>query len=619
MCTYLYEKSKKIRCHFVTVATTLLLTASAMTAEPATQVSPNVPETEAQRDARMHWWREARFGMFVHWGLFSAAGCTWKGKAGGGCWLQSSRKISATEYQETLMPKFTGERFDPEFIAQLAKDAGMRYIVPITKHHEGFCLFDSKHTDFKITNTPARRDWIRELSDASRARGLKVGFYYSQAIDWHHPGGGWAGDASAGWDPAHQGDPDHYVDSLVIPQLKELLSDYGEVSILWFDIPTSPVMTPNRAQRIAETVRRLRPDIIMNNRLGRGIRGDIQTPEQTIPPAGLPGQDWESCQTINHSWEYTHYDRDWKTPTVLVRELIDTVSKGGNYLLNIGPKPDGTVPQSNIDILRAIGGWMQVHSASIYGTTASPFLRELPWGRCTQKNLGNGVTRLYLHIFRWPFDAILRVPALDNEVLAVALLSQPGVGPLAYSRDAHGDLLVSLPIAEPNDYATVVTLDITGAPKSIIQPVVADAGGILSLPASLALIEKAPAIADISGFGDQAKTLVYNSTTQTLDSWMNLEDRAFWPIAVGRPGTYTVDVSYSCKDNEGGCSYTVSLGDRMISGTAASTPTWKDVRTDRIGTLQIDKTDRSDIFVQLTKIIKKDSMKLRSVTLTPAE
>jgi alpha-L-fucosidase len=610
------KSSTPLLCLLIAVAGALLPTGPARAAEPATSVYPDIEETNVQRDARMKWWREARFGMFVHWGLFSAAGCTWKGKAGGGCWLQSSRKIPAAEYREVLMPKFTGERFDPAFIAQLAKDAGMKYIVPITKHHEGFCLFHSKHTDFKITNTPAKRDWIRELADASRERGLKVGFYYSQSIDWHHPGGGWAGDASPPWDPAHQGDTDRYVDSLVIPQLKELLSDYGEVSIMWFDIPTSPAMTPARAKRIADTVRSLRPDIVMNNRLGPGIKGDIQTPEQVIPPTGLVGQDWETCQTINNSWEYTHYDRSWKSPTTLVRELIDTVSKGGNYLLNIGPKPDGTVPQSSIDTLRAIGGWMKVHSDSIYGTTASPFPRQLPWGRCTQKDLGNGVTRLYLHIFRWPFDSILRVPALDNEILNVALLSEPDAGPLDYTKDTNGDLLIQLPISEPNDYATVVSLDVKGAPSAIIQPIHTNAKGILELPASLALIQAASAITEIAGFGEKTKTLYYNPVTQTLDSWINPEDRAFWPVSTVHPGEYFVDVNYIPKESGESFEYFVELGKQRIAASANTTGA-EQVRTDRIGVLKIDKTDRSDVAIRLSKRTEQEAIKVRSITLIP--
>jgi len=485
----------------------------------------------------------------------------------------------------------------------LAKDAGAKYIVPITKHHEGFCLFDSKHTDFKITNTPAKRDWVRELADASRARGLNVGFYYSQNLDWHHTGKGWTAD--------------RYFNELVMPQIDELLSGYGKVSVLWFDIPGG-VINAYRAQRLVAMVKRLQPEIVMNNRLGGGFRGDFQTPEQYIPPNGIPGQDWETCQTLNGTWEYTHYDRNWKSTTTLVRELIDTVSKGGNYLLNIGPKPDGTVPQSSIDILRAIGGWMKVHGDSIYGTTASPFPRQLPWGRCTQKDLGNEVTRLYLHIFRWPFDSILRVPALENEVSSVALLSEPGDGPLSYTKDANGDILVRLPIAEPNDYATVVTLDLKGTPKIAIQPIRANSDGILELPASLALIQAAPARVNVSGLGENAKTVYYNPATETLDAWINPNDRVFWPITVAQAGTYTVDLSYTCMEAKGGCEYVVEFGDQTISAAAATTPTWKDFRTDRIGLLEIDKTELSRVIIRLTKMTGKDSMKLRSITLTPA-
>ena len=460
--------------------------------DAAADINALFKETPEQRGARMQWWREARFGMFVHWGLFSAAGGTWHGKQTTflGCWMQSSLKIPKDEYASELMPKFTGERFDPDFIAQLAKDTGVKYIVPITKHHEGFCLFDSKVTDYKITNTPAKRDWIRELTEAARKRGLKVGYYYSQNLDWHHTGVGWT--------------EDKYVNELVIPQLKELLSDYGEVSILWFDIPGG-VINPARAKSIVETAKGLQPNIVINNRLGGGFKGDIETPEQSIPPTGFPGRDWETCQTINDTWEYTHYDRKWKSPTTLIRQLIETASKGGNFLLNIGPKADGTVPQNTIDTLHAIGGWMRVHGDSIYGTTASPFPNELPWGRCTQKQLGNGVTRLYLHIFKWPFDSILRVPALENEVVAASLLSEPGSGPLKFSHNESGDTLVQLPIAEPNDYATVVMLDVKGVPKPVVKTVVADEKGILK--AESADIPAAPSTVEIAGFGGGSTSL----------------------------------------------------------------------------------------------------------------
>jgi alpha-L-fucosidase len=529
----------------------------------------------------MKWWREARFGMFVHWGLFSAAGGTWEGKPSPflGCWMQDSFKIPAEKYRAALMPKFTGEHFDPDFIAQLAREAGMKYIVPITKHHEGFCLFDSKATDFKISNTPAKRDWIKELAEASRKRDLKVGFYYSQNLDWHHPGGG-----GGEWDPALRGDPDKYVDGLVIPQLRELLSNYGDVSILWFDIPGG-VIDEARAGRILKTVHQLRPNIVINNRLGGGFEGDLETPEQAIPTRGYPGRDWETCQTINATWEYTHYDRNWKSPTTLVRELIDTASKGGNYLLNVGPKPDGTVPQNTIDTLRAIGSWMKVHGEAIYGTSASPFPKQLPWGRCTQKRLAGGATRLYLHIFKWPFDSVLRVPALESEILGASLLSEPGAGPLEFSRDANGDALVRLPIAEPNDYATVVVLDVKGDARAVAKPIVANADGLILLEAE---------DADIHG-----ATLRYQPERQSLGYWTEAEDYASWQVKFAKPGRYRVEVTYGCKRGEGG--------------------DWFTRRTDRIGVIEVGTAQDGQVSVRIRKKAGIAVFDLRSIALTPVE
>jgi alpha-L-fucosidase len=367
-------------------------------------------ETREERDARMAWWREARFGMFIHWGLFAAAGGTWKGKPCPflGCWMQEQFNIAPEEYRSALMPKFTGEFFDASAIASLAKQAGMKYVIPITKHHEGFSLFDTKYSDYNITHTPAQRDWIKELVDACRHENLKIGFYYSQNLDWYHAGGGVRVDSA---ELTKDGHPDTYVDELVIPQLRELLTQYGDISVLWWDIPGGAI-DQARSERILNVVRELQPNIVMNNRLGGDFKGDTETPEQMIPVNGFPDRDWETCQTMNETWEYTHYDRNWKSPTTLIRELIDTVSKGGNYLLNIGPKPDGSIPQTTVDTLHAIGGWMHRHGEAIYGTTASPFKDPLTWGRCTLKIINDSEKRYYFHIFSWPFDSLLRLPSV---------------------------------------------------------------------------------------------------------------------------------------------------------------------------------------------------------------
>jgi hypothetical protein len=284
------------------------------TPEPKAEVldiNASFQETPGQHDSRMKWWREARFGMFVHWGLFSAAGGTWHGKKSTflGCWMQTSLKIPKEEYAAELMPKFTGEHFDPDFIARLAEETGVKYIIPIAKHHEGFALFDSKVTDYKITNTPAKRDWIRELSDASRRRGLKVGYYYSQNLDWHHTGEGWT--------------QDRYVNELVLPQLKELLSNYGDLSILWFDIPGG-VINADRAKSIVEMTKRLQPGIVINNRLGGGFKGDIQTPEQFIAFVSPEGKE---VAWIDDLSALPQDMREVITQEIASREVMPTIER----------------------------------------------------------------------------------------------------------------------------------------------------------------------------------------------------------------------------------------------------------------------------------------------------
>lgn len=431
-------------------------------------------ESPKERDARMAWWREARFGMFVHWGLFSAAGGVWEGRESppSACWMQSKFQIPPDTYA-SLTRQFTGEHFDAAFIARLAREAGMKYIVPVAKHHEGFCLFDSSLTDFKIANTPARSDWIRQLLDAARAEGLHTGIYYS-LLDWHHPDYSvdkfhpMRGDSKFAARPREWENYLRYMHG----QIEELMTGYGRIDIFWPDFSYGEMRGEKwKSAELTAMIRQHQPQIIINNRLEdlknkdtvNPLWGmDFQTPEQKIPPTGIPGKDWETCQTINGTWEYTHFDRNWKSPTELIHQLIDTVSKGGNYLLNIGPKPDGTVPQSTVDILHAIGGWMKVNGESIYGTAANPFPAGVPWGRCTLKHLPDGNTRLYFHIFKWPWNARLQIPPLENEITSVWLLSDPAHPKLTFNREADGGTVVELPVAETNDYATVVAVNLRG-------------------------------------------------------------------------------------------------------------------------------------------------------------
>ncbi len=339
-------------------------------------------ETPAQRDARMAWWRDARFGMFIHWGLYSIPAGTWQGKQipSIGEWIMNTGSIPVADYK-ALAPQFNPTAFSAHDIVALAKSSGMRYIVITSKHHDGFAMFASKADPFNIVDaTPFHRDPIRELADECRKQGIKLGFYYSQDQDWTAPGGaafktGNHDRPNHHWDAAQDGSFADYLHNKAIPQIKELLSQYGEFpSVIWFDTPTDD-MTPELAGEIVALLNQ-HPNLIWNNRLGGGYRGDTETPEQYIPAKGYPGRDWEACMTINDTWGYKSWDTNFKSPQTLLRNLIDIASKGGNYLLNIGPDAHGNVPPAEVERLHQLGAVARRQRRSHLRHPAHPLRRR---------------------------------------------------------------------------------------------------------------------------------------------------------------------------------------------------------------------------------------------------
>jgi alpha-L-fucosidase len=429
-------------------------------------------ETPAQREQRMAWFNEARFGMFIHWGVYSVPAGEWNGKTNYGEWFMEETKMPVSQY-EKFAQQFNPVKFDAKEWVRIAKDAGMKYIVITSKHHDGFGMFRSDLTDWCIKSTPFQRDPLKELADACKQAGITLCFYHS-IMDWHHPDWG----TRRAWNDKATGEPDmdRYTDYMK-GQLKELVTRYGPLGILWFDGEWEKPWTHDRGVDLYNYVRHLQPNIIVNNRVGKGRAdmggmdksqgvGDYGTPEQEIPPTGFgPGVTWESCMTMNNHWGYNKHDQNWKSPQTLIRNLVDCASKGGNYLLNVGPTSEGLIPGPSIERLAEIGKWMRVNSESIYGTKVSP-LEKLDFGRCTQKPLRGGKTRLYLHVFDRPTDGKLVLPGIANKPLKAFFLDGGGkVGVVA----GENKVVVTLPAELPDQNDTVVALDLKGSPQ-VIKP-----------------------------------------------------------------------------------------------------------------------------------------------------
>jgi alpha-L-fucosidase len=549
------------------------------------------PETPAQRDARLQWWREARFGLFIHWGLYAVPAGTWKDQRIGGIgeWIMNTAKIPVAEYA-ALTKDFNPVRYNADEWVALAKRAGMKYIVITSKHHDGFAMFRSAASPYNIYDaTPFRRDPLAELAEACRKQDMKLGFYYSQAQDWHHPGGAAAG---GHWDPAQGGDMDAYLRDIAEPQVRELLSNYGPLAILWWDTPVD--MTRERAETLLPLLQ-LQPGIITNNRLGGGFPGDSETPEQTIPATGFQDRDWETCMTMNDTWGFKSYDDNWKSTETLLRNLVDIASKGGNYLLNVGPTAEGLIPQPSVERLEAIGRWMSVNGESIYATSASPFKR-LPWGRCTQKP-----GKLYLHVFQWPEGGRLSVP-LANRVTGAYLLAQPGEALPTESSDRGAT--INLPQTAPDPIDTVVVAEIEGAPEPLAVTLFQGEDGVIRLAA-----------ADAEIVGEEAR--LEGSDELNIGFWTNVNDLAQWQVRVDRPGAFRVEVTYACAPDSGDSEYVVVLGNQAVVGKTEVTGSWRDYRTVSLGTVRLTEPGTVSAMVRGLRKPGFAVMNLRSIVLRP--
>lgn len=404
-------------------------------------------ETAEEFAARTRWWQDARFGMFIHWGLYAVPADSTKldGSRGVGEWYLMNRQVTVRDY-EKFAAEFNPVKFDAAAWVRAAKDAGMKYIVITSKHHDGFCLFDSKLTWYTITRaTSFKRDPIRELADECAKQGITLCFYHS-IMDWHHPDYV----PRRAWDkrPDTRADLNRYIDYMK-GQIRELLTNYGPIGILWFDGAWEHNEKDLRSAEVNAFIRSLQPAILINDR--NRLPEDYATPEQKIPAGAMPdGRLWETCMTMNDTWGFAKNDTNWKSSTDLIRKLCDIASKGGNFLLNVGPTAEGEFPQASVERLADVGAWLRVNGASIHGTSQGP-LAKLPFeGRCTQK--GN---RVFLQVFEWPEGGLPLPPEL---AAASAARTLDGGRKLGITRKAEGVTIEKPRKLDP--HATVIELRI---------------------------------------------------------------------------------------------------------------------------------------------------------------
>jgi alpha-L-fucosidase len=448
------------------------------------QVADADKETPAQHDARMAWWRDAKFGMFIHWGVYSVPAGEWNGQNDYAEWIMESAHIPVSRYEQ-FANEFDPVKFDAKAFVKTAKDAGMKYIVITSKHHDGFCMWPTKLTDWSICRTPwwqrTHRDPLEELSEECRRQGIKFCLYHS-IMDWHSSDWG----QRRPWNDVATGEPDmdRYV-AYLEGELKELIANYHP-GVLWFDGEWESPWTPERGAAVYAYLRALDPKLIINNRIGKaragmegmdagaGKVGDYSTPEQQIPPRGFgAGVDWETCMTMNDHWGYNKHDENWKSPETVIRNLCDIASKGGNYLLNVGPTSEGLIPAPSVERLAEVGQWMKINGAAIYGSSATPFGAEAGAFSATEKG-GDGKPKfisawdwrattkpgeIFVELFKWPADGKFVAPGLESKVKKAYLLA--GRKKLKVMQDDAG-VTIFLPEQAPDKIASVVCLEIKG-------------------------------------------------------------------------------------------------------------------------------------------------------------
>lgn len=573
------------------------------------------PAQPISQDERMQWWREARFGMFIHWGLYSVLAGEWEGEEveGIGEWIMRRAQIPVAEYRE-LARDFNPVKFNARDYVALAKNAGMKYITITSKHHDGFSMFESASSKYNIVDaTPYGKDVIKALAEECHKQGLKICFYYSQSRDWNEPDG-----LDNDWDFPKERDFQNYLDRKVKPQLMELLTQYGPVGLIWFDTPMN--ISKEQAQSLKDLVRKLQPDCIISGRLGGGVETDYMSTGDNVIPATVVQGDWEVPATLNNTWGFKKNDHDWKSHVDLTRLLFDITAKGGNYLLNIGPDATGLIPKESVEILNKVGDWMKIYSGSIYATSPNPFNVEFSWGNITQKP-----GKLYLGIFDWPSDDFY-LEGLKNKVIKVYLLSDLGKTPLAFEafynkKLNHNRLKIELPLDAPDEAVSVVVLEIEGKAE-IEQEISQNVDGSI-------VLHGASGKASIDG-------LQYNLEFTARGggaAWTKENINLTWDFKVENPGLYRIDLittetgSHGNPVWQGGHKVKIETAGQSVCFVVKSdfneynprTQYWKKIYTDG-GTINLEKRGKYSLSLETSNLSEGDlGFTFQSIVLTPVK
>lgn len=551
------------------------------------------------------WFTDAKFGLFVHWGLYAIPAGYWHGKAipGPSEWIMYEGKIPVKDY-EPLADEFNPTEFSGKKWAELAKEAGMKYLVFTAKHCDGFAMFDSKVSGYNVVSaTPFRKDVLRELETGCQKEGIKLGFYYSHNWDWHEPQ---ALGLENTWDfpDSKNKNQNIYFQNKALPQVKELVSNY-KPDLIWFDVPTT--IKPEQSKAFLDTIRKYRPACVINDRIGNGF-GDYITPEQYIPSAGSKIL-FESCMTLNDTWGYKVSDRNWKSVSTVIYNLVDVVSKGGNYLLNIGPDEKGNFPEESVRILKEVGKWMKVNGESIYGTSASP-LGQLPFGLCTAKN-----GKLYLHVFNWPENGILTIPGIECNVKKVYLLADKIGKPMEWKKSGLKDIIVKLnsfaiPAENLNDVDNVIVLEYNGAINFDTTQLLLSEGAATSF---------LPQDAKISG--DSLEYIFNEKWDETrgyiTSNWTSTNDKMVWNFRIPSEGWFDIEIIYGAPSEVKESTFKITSQESEVSGTIDDTGGYYSFKTKYTGRIHLHAKSSSNLEIQAGELKSGSLMNLKQLRLIP--